>query len=1094
MELSTSQGTLHDLKREFELAEKESISFQSLYLFLNSRHLIPQAAADVHAGYFDLVAKAKLPDVMVKVLKTANENFKDSLERKLFMKEVVINALKQFSKDSDMFASRFDKFVGTSGHPNDFINTPTQKTLDDLEMLVSGADVRVEAFNHNLKGMLAELEGKGGRRQRKMEKELELIANFFSSGRTAMRRPDSLGQADRSTVLQDSLRRLNAAFKLIRYREVMLPFISALRELKLLTLAADLNSDNSVKCIYENFLVMDAEQILDDLQKTLCGLRLCDLKIIARIAPEKERTVFLLFEFLKKMDDRAFEGALERAQNRAQSNEHAGSVLMKLADIRKLLEPFWNPERRITNIDGLKKHLQLHVRLHDVENQEPVCVTLEELINVIENWVDTEILFRDGGDSFFNSDDIVRSIKEYQSAGFFMSSLSSHESGAALSFSYGKGDRRELGESLLQEHTQWAMLGGERKGEDADTQLLHEFVKSFKDAQKAHAIRLELENLGHPDFQTTENVILSSVLHCDITRILDTLHRLRAEWNEVIKEQCMRCPRLTFLNRRTRMRLLIALREPMRRRASSVFPYIIQCFAVPFPLRQFVLGKLTNLIADLGEPDTDNAVLGLQFTCNLLNRLNAILLENEDCKDYIRLNQTEACITRLDLFGNNGVDIYSSHLADMISSTDGLPALPGMVLFCKNSTKEVEVRDLLQLASQQICRTVHVVGVDQLVPRVREELLREIQRTRMGCPLMLIFGDQSGSDAFSQYLSPPPCALTSPNHYAGQAYWAHKKVHVDEIPNATVFVVCGESGNGKSLWIANQSARFSTLRFVVHEGFSATMVIERYLAEVQKFEQSNERNKICFHFDVTEFGDFKSLGLFFHFLFSIGLLYDDCTGLSCAIMPNINLSVYIELPAIFQQKSDDQDVIEWPPKGDRHWRCRNHPYMSLLPALVAVVPQENFKEIKHEEDFSIDSKASLVATYIFLDGQPGNDFSTYATLPIVAAENLIGDHHQCRIILVHFFNAFGVSESKRVRFNLISLLHERLLYLARLHKEAKSELDQGAFLRYDRLFSPGCFHKLLHLFIHESVGISSDSSVLKDTCVFSIRPAKEAWY
>ena len=63
------------------------------------------------------------------------------------------------------------------------------------------------------------------------------------------------------------------------------------------------------------------------------------------------------------------------------------------------------------------------------------------------------------------------------------------------------------------------------------------------------------------------------------------------------------------------------------------------------------------------------------------------------------------------------------------------------------------------------------------------------------------------------------------------------------------------------------------------------------------------------HFDVTQFGvDEKNksydgnekinnlavLGLFFHFLFSIGLMYDESNGLSCAVMPNVTLRVFFD--------------------------------------------------------------------------------------------------------------------------------------------------------------------------------------------------------
>ena len=126
----------------------------------------------------------------------------------------------------------------------------------------------------------------------------------------------------------------------------------------------------------------------------------------------------------------------------------------------------------------------------------------------------------------------------------------------------------------------------------------------------------------------------------------------------------------------------------------------------------------------------------------------------------------------------------------------------------------------------------------------------------------------------------------------------------DEIPNTTAFVICGESGNGKSTWIAQQCNARLTLRFVVHEGFSVTMVIERYMEAVATCELCDGYKTICIHFDLTQ-SDKKITMLenLFDSLFSIGLL-NDCNGLSCALTPDVHLRVYVELPAILNNQGD----------------------------------------------------------------------------------------------------------------------------------------------------------------------------------------------
>jgi hypothetical protein len=94
-------------------------------------------------------------------------------------------------------------------------------------------------------------------------------------------------------------------------------------------------------------------------------------------------------------------------------------------------------------------------------------------------------------------------------------------------------------------------------------------------------------------------------------------------------------------------------------------------------------------------------------------------------------NQTDDIVTNItihNLQSYNPIKQYTYFLHDMLSANNGLHALPAAILWGNDGTTLNLVHDFLTVMSSGLCRAGHVISVDQLTPRTREELLHGLQR------------------------------------------------------------------------------------------------------------------------------------------------------------------------------------------------------------------------------------------------------------------------------------------------------------------------------------------------------------------------------
>lgn len=170
------QNLFDVLIRRFDVAEREAADLRNVAAFLAQRNLL------VHNDERIVLPLAK--DISLAELRARNRDLVVSLSLQSDEDEDVLRALITFTRGSDMFSSRFDEFedryAAARASIKDQIVSKTRFALQRLRVLVSDTDVCVDDFSRSVTGdVLAELTGQG-RRQKKIERDLELIANFFS--------------------------------------------------------------------------------------------------------------------------------------------------------------------------------------------------------------------------------------------------------------------------------------------------------------------------------------------------------------------------------------------------------------------------------------------------------------------------------------------------------------------------------------------------------------------------------------------------------------------------------------------------------------------------------------------------------------------------------------------------------------------------------------------------------------------------------------------------------------------------------------------------------------------------------------------------
>lgn len=1084
-----------DIMDNYQIALQETKELSRVILFLHQRNLCPQ-----YLELRNLLDQNISNSVTVKGMQDSII----SVVTKLGLNDFnVLRALRAFAGNSDLFVHHFGKvdtkitFSETEAKL-EVINR-TKHALDNLSLLVSNESIRIEDFfASDIAELVSELQRTGqghSHRQRKMERELEAIAQFFGSEK------DSHGLA--VGMLESSLdrlnARLNAAFHLVKLKEILPSFLSAMKELKLAHLLDETTSATLSLLLAElsdNFFIKDGPDIQSRLHAALSGLRQIDLVIISKLASELSAGLMLQV-FARFSDENVFEQALEHAQNQASGNPVAGKLLLKLRGLRAVLRPFWNPSCTVT-LQALAEHMVKEVRVINTQGSEALCPILEELTNVIEHWPECEICFRDGGSSSAGFGDIARLVQVYRRSGRFISSLSAHPGGSCLSFKYSdkNGCQVFLSPQVLQERVQWAVLGASGGEDDVhessndDQKSLDEFIIAFQLAEKLHSLCLQLEALGHPDFQSLscdQNMPLAPSCDCGVLQHHLNISKTKLEdWALNVELGCKNCPRLCMLSQRSRVHFFLALRSLSSSGMRVSLSYVLQCFP-SHASNRCALEKASftalTMFQDKGTIFSSDDDWNRAFV--LLRNMETAL----DCQheESAGLNYS---IVRYELLGLSSFEVYCTFLNLNITENCGIVNSPAAVLWCCQESTSEHIQDFLSVACSGVSGSVYAIAINNLLPRIREELLRGLQNENIRSQVVLIFTDQDGLDACQHYrLESYSNNLRSHKYIDSyrQAMWPFFSrppiERKDESSELSVYVVGGPAGSGKSFWVNRKVSRIDTslkLTLVLHEGFTIHDVIDQI-----EMGFDNEDSLLALHLVITTVTNLPLLNVFLHNLLFGGLIYDPKTGKSFAFMNRIKLELYVELPSL----SGTDTVSAWPGEGDT-WQTKDHPFLAHLSCLQVCVFDDHFISIRTSDHFYADNtKAQFVAACLHVYRSNNNNVDV-ASLPLHDDDLLeIFEPDDFSDILTTFFDGREFSSSKKCRCSAILVLYDKFRVIASLQHKMNAEMDKSGL---EEVYFAKCWGKVTAYFelaLYEAFCIASEGRCLDSSSVHLIVPS-----
>jgi hypothetical protein len=236
----------------------------------------------------------------------------------------------------------------------------------------------------------------------------------------------------------------------------------------------------------------------------------------------------------------------------------------------------------------------------------------------------------------------------------------------------------------------------------------------------------------HPDhqaaFPSKPASLAKTCRLCDVSNALIDLSEQITQWRNEVNQSCADNPRLLLLNRRSRVQLMLALRDHALRDqrpsiGQDILPYMIQCFPALLPQRLCIQNALHSALKEAEERSLFyKEGKDLHNAGTLVALVTTHLKQIPSCSYEVSMDFDEEIYTasRLVLQGFNTVDIYRHHLSDIVRQ-NLVPAQPRMTVLCDRSTTESAIKDILLVASiPGLCRVVHLVRVDRLTPRIRE--------------------------------------------------------------------------------------------------------------------------------------------------------------------------------------------------------------------------------------------------------------------------------------------------------------------------------------------------------------------------------------
>ncbi|KAH3767876.1 AAA+ ATPase [Pelomyxa schiedti] len=574
----------------------------------------------------------------------------------------------------------------------------------------------------------------------------------------------------------------------------------------------------------------------------------------------------------------------------------------------------------------------------------------------------------------------------------------------------------------------------------ADVENVSGFILLFSLAEEMHEVRLQLEGLGHPQFQGIEtflnepgglqNIDNFKQAHTELTRILS---EWRFELNLIYKNQ----PRLNFLSGHQLAKFgetLASSLEMSPVTTSAYRPYLWLCFpdvmcSNPIP-HESLLECMSKSISGLGgKPAMWEPILLLRLACSfvsLVTQLHSVVAVS---------HQSSA------MSGNPGSDNHeiTVQLAENFSPTTQLYLLfeifnyqvphPSLICYGLQATG-TELKHFLTCIKSFPHLYFVIVGVNDMSESIRHKLFKWsakmatqetphaktflIFTSRVGIDNFLNFSVKNQEDVMAQAQSRLTSSPLNP-----QAILSRR--------NMDVSCYTGPACSGKSTDIfvkmKQQTSKMITLSVSISECV------------------------INMHFDISAYANFAIIGKFFYDFILWGFLCDNQTGTVLLVWQDkVKWNIFVELSASPKADVEDGFGFETTDVVLQH--------LPVLQYLNKLIP-------KCTLSYVIDDKAILVSKFLYAKSHSLIDDTTKLV-------KFLGESPSFDVgtFLQSYFqstNTPELSNDRMKQHHFVSLLADRCSWLLQY---AKQQLLYQQEHDVSKLLS---VHQLLFLFESDSL-------------------------
>jgi energy-coupling factor transporter ATP-binding protein EcfA2 len=704
---------------------------------------------------------------------------------------------------------------------------------------------------------------------------------------------------------------LDAILNLFEYRKIKF-VVEALEIYKMNCLNEDLISS---KFIFENIKLNDVKNILEKI-KMIFGLESFQIQYFEKVKKAKD----YVFGFIKNIID--FDKTIGILNNN--NGTYQINILTDLMKSKRFLEPFSNSDTKFSDIiDFVKTNINNEQDLKNLNCFDTVFENLE----TIKIWI-SQI----GGLSI---DNINNSIHNLFDTAYYVSYGSVLLNTNNLLIEYTSKTNQIVvvpNDQLVDLVRKAIFCSNEFKNSQVSM-----FLESYNIANEIHNIIQELEENGHPEFQSEKKKLGNNITPQFLNSLKLELENKLKNWKECFESIIQNNNELLLLSSSQLIQYMFAIKmidNESHSNYKKIISYSYICLYDQLSGNRSAITledikKIKNkFMKEKTNNDLFNVILFLKYLKELYE--NEIIDEN-----MVDIEENETMFIKIQKYHVDNINFIISKLTDLSRFQTNSPLfLTSQILFCTDKTT---TKELLWFEKRRkiFLNFIYIIyGVDLLHPNVRKVLIElETQKNVKRGKTYLLFNSNIGLDNFI-FLKEEKLSIE--DMIPAKEISKYNKIKIIKVKGMYL--------TGKSLWIENYSKnnQFEYMKIGVNEDFSTL----NFLKRISKLDPSKFK-KLLFHFNITSK---QALDKFEYFLFNYifcGLWIDDS---GCIEIPptDIQIEIIVEIPdGDFDKNTNEIEYLnQYIPTlellGQEIDIFRDHPFILTKDVKLVCLYYKNF--------------------------------------------------------------------------------------------------------------------------------------------------------